>query len=206
MNVSILDIKGTWRSVADAARTTIGLEAGDKEISSYWKRRMLLCEHSPIRKLLIEWKWTDLMSWVSVHFVRHKYGIEHWVRSQRPDRYNADNRDAFPQGNFINHECEANAQAIINISRKRLCHQASHETRLAWIKFLMELNKHEPELYDVCVPDCIYRGWCYEWETCGFYRSSDFNYQLNEYRDNINGYGEEIEPGLNVIRYKKEEE
>ena len=45
-----LKILGTWRDVANAARTTIGQEAGEGEPSSKWKRRMLLAEHSPIRK------------------------------------------------------------------------------------------------------------------------------------------------------------
>ena len=67
MRVKLLDIKGTWRSIADSARTTIGMDAGKKEPSSNWKRRMLLAEHSPIRKLIISWKWYDLLSWVSVH-------------------------------------------------------------------------------------------------------------------------------------------
>lgn len=49
MNVKFLGKRGSWRDVADSARTTINKEAGEKEPSSNWKRRMLLCEHSPIR-------------------------------------------------------------------------------------------------------------------------------------------------------------
>lgn len=51
---------------------------------------MLLAEHSPIRKLIISWKWYDLLSWVSVHLVRHKFGVDHWVRTQRTDRTGID--------------------------------------------------------------------------------------------------------------------
>ena len=117
MNVKILETKGTWRSIADSARTTIGLEEGTKEPTTMWKKRMLLAEHSPIRKLIISWKWYDLMYWVSVHFVRHKFGIEHFVRSQRTDRTGI-NRNDLLQSELVEHECEANAQEIINISRK----------------------------------------------------------------------------------------
>ena len=53
MDSKLLRVKGTWREVADSARTTIHKEAGLKEPSSKWKRRMLLSEHSPIRQLLI---------------------------------------------------------------------------------------------------------------------------------------------------------
>jgi len=186
MKVNLLSIKGTWREVADAARTTIGLEAGTGEPSSSWRRRMLLAEHSPIRKLSINWKWYDLKSWISVHFVRHKFGIEHWVKSQRPDRGMGGNRDAAPQSTLINHECLANAQAIINISRKRLCNQASKETREAWKAFLETFKESEPELYGACVPDCIYRGWCYEYKSCGYHLTENYKERLVEYRAGIN--------------------
>lgn len=45
MRAWYLGPKGTWREVADAANTTIHREAGIKESSPLWKRRMLLCEH-----------------------------------------------------------------------------------------------------------------------------------------------------------------
>jgi len=186
MKVKLLSIKGSWREVADAARTTIGLEAGTGEPSSSWRRRMLLAEHSPIRKLSINWKWYDLKSWISVHFVRHKFGIEHWVKSQRPDRGMGGNRDAAPQSTLINHECLANAQAIINISRKRLCNQASKETREAWKAFLETLKESEPELYGACIPDCIYRGWCYEYKSCGYHLTENYKERLVKYRAGIN--------------------
>lgn len=189
MKIKLLDIKGDWRSIADSARTTIGKEPGVKMPSSDWVRRMLLSEHSPIRKLSVSWKWYDLKSWISVHFVRHKVGIEHFVRSQRTDRIkNADNRDDAKQSTLIEHEAEANAQAIINISRKRLCSQAIKETREAWKEFLESIENDEPELYAVCVPDCIYRGWCYEYESCNYHLSDDFKEKLNEYRGGINNW------------------
>ena len=186
MIVKIINQSGdVWRRIADAARTTIGKDAGEGEPSPLWKRRMLLCEHSPIRKLTINWKWFSLRSWVSVHFVRHKFGIEHWVRTQRTDRTGID-RNALPQGALVEHEAEANAQAIINISRKRLCRMASQETREAWIKFLSELLDVEPELVAVCVPDCIYRGHCFEYNSCGYFRTDEFRIRRIMYRKGIN--------------------
>ena len=185
MDVKFLGKLGTWRQVADAANTTIHKDAGEKEPSSQWKRRMLLCEHSPIRKLQFNWKWTDLKYWVSVHLVRHKFGIEHWVRTQRTDRTGED-RNTIPQGALIEHEALANTQSIINISRKRLCAQASPETRMAWIKFLNEIKEIEPELFGVCVPDCTYRGHCYEYKSCGYHKTDAFKHELEEYRKNIN--------------------
>jgi hypothetical protein len=185
MKIDFLKIKGTWREVADSANTTIQRDPGLKEPTPLWKRRMLLSEHSPIRQLLVRFKWSDLKYWVSVHFVRHKFGIEHWVRTQRSDRTGAE-RDEADQGSTVEHEALANAQAVINISRKRLCAQASPETREAWQEVLAELRKAEPELVQACVPDCVYRGWCYEFRSCGYHLSDDFQAKLKTYREGIN--------------------
>lgn len=185
MQTKLLNIKGSWREVADSARTTINKESGTKEPSSSWKRRMLLSEHSPIRQILINAKWYELKYWVSVHLVRHKYGIEHWVRTQRTDRTGL-NRNELPQGNSVEHEILASTQAMINISRKRLCKQASKETREAWESMLMTIKESEPELYEVCVPDCIYRGWCYEYKSCGYHKTKEYEERLKKYRQEIN--------------------
>lgn len=188
MYVNFLGTKGTWREIANSARTTAGMEAGEGEPSSNWKRRMLLCEHSPIRQLNIKWIWIDLKYWVSVHFVRHWLGIIHWVKSQRPDRGINGNREDAPQSTLINHEAEANAQATINISRKRLCNCAMPDTREAWKAVLESFKNIEPELYSVCVRDCIYRGWCYEYKSCNWHKTKEFQEELSKYRNNINGY------------------
>lgn len=185
MKVKFKKVKGNWRDIADSANTTIHLLEGTKEPSSIWKKRMLLCEHSPIRQLSIKSKWYDLPYWVSTHIVRHWLGILHWVRTQRTDRTGVD-RNESPQGNFVEHEIEANAQAIINISRRRLCNGASKETKEAWQLFLESFKDKEPELYSICVPDCLYRGWCYEFKSCGYHKSEDFQQRLEEYRRNIN--------------------
>ncbi|MFZ4394854.1 MAG: thymidylate synthase ThyX [Kiritimatiellia bacterium] len=181
MKIENLTIRGTWREVADAARTTVGMEKGEREPSAAWKRRMLLAEHSPIRQLGVQWKWCGLKYWVSVHFVRHKIGIEHFVRTQRTDRTGKD-RDQIAQSASVDHECLANAQAIINISRKRLCRQASPETQAAWRTFLEALAAQEPELASVCVPECVYRGFCPEIKCCGYCRTEDFQQAVEGYR------------------------
>lgn len=161
------------------------MEPGTIEPSSSWKRKMLLAEHSPIRQMFVSAKWINLPYWISVHFVRHKIGIEHWVRTQRSDR-TGKNRNLNPQDAEVEHEFLANYQAIINISRKRLCNQSAKETQSAWKLFLNELNKVDNELFKVCVPDCIYRGWCMEYKSCGYHKSNDFKIKLNEYRNGIN--------------------
>ena len=120
-----------WGKVKRSARTTINKDGEGVYPSDSWKKTILLAEHSPIRKIKFEWKWKNLKSWVSVHFVRHWLGILHWVSTQRTDR-TGKNRDEARQDALVSHECEANAQALIFISRRRLCSQASAETRKAW--------------------------------------------------------------------------
>lgn len=179
--IKFLKTFGSWREVADAARTTIRLDEGEKEPSSKWKKRILLAEHSPIRKLCFGWKWLDLPYWVSVHFVRHKYGIEHFVSTQRTDRTGCE-RDSNRQDAPVMHECYANAQSVMFISRRRLCGQASAETRAAWKMVVDAIAEKEPEVASCCVPECVYRGFCPEFKPCGYFGSEAYKKALENYR------------------------
>ena len=158
-----------WSLALSLARNTMGKESNDKEPSSLWKKKMLLARHSPIQAVFYHIKMDGIPYWVSVHFVRHKVGVDHWVRSQRSDRTGV-RRDELPQGAPVVHEMVANAQAILAISRKRLCMQASPETREAWKKVVEALREAgETELADACQPECVVCGWkCPELNPCGF--------------------------------------
>ena len=180
--IKFMNVSGSWRSVADAARTTIRQEEGEKEPSSKWKKRILLSEHSPIRKLCFNWKWLDLPYWVSVHFVRHKFGNEHFVSTQRTDRTGED-RTCARQDAPVMHECFANAQTVMFISRRRLCSQASKETREAWKLVVDAIKEKEPELGECCVPECVYRGFCPEFKPCGYSQTEAFKEAVAKYRE-----------------------
>ena len=179
--VRFLKVIGSWRSVADAARTTIRMQGGVKEPSTKWKKTILLAEHSPIRKLLFSWKWSNLPYWVSVHFVRHKYGIEHFVSTQRTDRTGTD-RTGARQDAPVEHECFANAQAVMFISRRRLCSQASPATRAAGKLVVEAIAKVEPEVASACLPECAYRGFCPECRSCGYVNTPAFAEAMARYR------------------------
>jgi len=163
---------------------TIGKSTGSYP-DSEWKRRLLLSEHSPSRKIRFSWRWVNLKSWVSVHFTRHFIGIVHFVKTQRTDRTGI-NRDELPQSNLVTHEADASAQALINISRRRLCNCSAKETREAWKAVKDKVAKVEPEVARCMVPDCIYRGHCYEMFSCGFHKTDEYKKQLEEYRSGIN--------------------
>ena len=170
-----------WLEVKQLAFRTIGKDT-EKEPTSEWKTDMLLCQHSPIRSLVLTITMRDIPYWVSVHLTRHKIGCEHYVKTQRTDRTGV-SRDELPQGSLVDHTIVINAESMINISKKRLCAQASKETRQLWNMVVEELEKVEPELANVCIPDCIYRGKCFEFKPCGYSESDMFKLKLQQYRD-----------------------
>lgn len=104
--------------------------------------------------------------WVTVHWVRHKW--ECFVRTQRSDRTGIQ-RDKLPQDEPQTFTGEANSQSLIDTWRKRLCFQASPETRRYAENFKMTLREQELELSDVLVPNCVYRGGCPEISGCGLW-------------------------------------
>lgn len=163
----ILKIKGDWKEVLNDCRSTVGKADLDKEPSEKFKRRILIAEHSPIRDLIVKWRWRGIPSWVATHWVRHKW--ECFVKSQRTDRTGVD-RATLTQDAPVDFTGEANAQHLIDTMRKRLCYQASVETRQYAEDLKMALHEIQPELADMLVPNCVYRCGCPEMESCGYWR------------------------------------
>ena len=168
MKTKITKIKGDWQEVVDDCRATVGKQSLGKEPSAKFKREILIAEHSPIRDIIIKWFWEAMPHWVTTHWVRHKW--EKFVRTQRSDRTGI-SRDKLPQDTPQDFTGEANAQSLIDTWRKRLCFQASKETREYAEDFKIELHKIQPEIADVLVPNCLYRCGCPEMSKCGFFKS-----------------------------------
>lgn len=162
----IIKVKGDWQEVVNDCRATVGKGELGKEPSSRFKQKILIAEHSPIRDIIIKWVWKPIKSWVAVHWVRHKW--ECFVQTQRTDRTGID-RDKLPQDSPVSFTGEANAQHLIDTWRKRLCRQASPETREYAEDFKAELRTIQPELSDVLVPNCVYRCGCPEMTCCGMW-------------------------------------
>lgn len=176
-----------WIRVVNAARRTVGKKPINKEPSDTFKKKVLLAEHSPIRLLEYDFTWEDIRMWVSTHIVRHHEGCEKFVHTQRTDRnesLKSLNRDDLPQGLVNDMDMTCNAQAFINISRKRLCKGcASKETREAWELVIEYLKTIDPVLASKCVPECLYRGFCPEFDKCcGYCNTEKFKKDLKEYR------------------------
>lgn len=195
-----------WIRVVNAARRTWGKKPLDKEPSDKFKRKILLAEHSPIRLLEYDFTIENLRQWVTVHLVRHHEGCEKFVHTQRQDinseveiitkrlievlqeegllREGWRERDYMFQGEGNDMDMTCNAQAFINISRRRLCVGcASLETRMAWQVVINALYEVDPILAEKCAPECIYRGFCPETERCcGWVNSESYKKRLEEYR------------------------
>jgi thymidylate synthase ThyX len=105
--------------------------------------------------------------WVSVHYVRHKVGVEHYVRSQRNDRQHDYDRNAARQDVPVVHVMDLNAEALITIIQKRLCGKAAKETREVAKLIANEVLKVNPEFFDVLREPCLYNGYCHEMRPCG---------------------------------------
>ena len=180
-----LDQVTSWKRALNAARRTIGKAPLAKEPSKSWEAKILLAEHSPIRLVEFDWTWKDIMQWVTTHLVRHHEGCEKFVHSQRGDRRVLPvPRNELPQGTLNDMDMTANAQAIINISRKRLCSCASKETREAWKQVVDAIREVDPVLADKCVPECLYRGFCPEFmNSCGYSKTKKFEEDLQKYRN-----------------------
>ena len=166
--VKITDFNVNWKKIKSACMTTISKEGGDKEPSHEWKRKILLCEHSQIRRGTISWKWPQIPYAISTHFARHHEGCEKFVGTERTDRTGVD-RETRSQMNYVPMEMDANLQAIINISYKRLCTSADPVTRQYWLSVLLAIREYDEDIFYACVPQCVRCGGCPEYTNCGYY-------------------------------------
>ena len=206
MKVNVIQ-ETPWSRALNAARRTIGKPPLNKEPSDNWRKMVIMAEHSPIKlvEYLISFK--DLRQWVGVHLLRHEHMLP-FIHSQRVDRRedidsltervmsiieedvksdkSFNKRDYLFQGAPNDQDFVVNAQTLINISRKRLCHCASKETREAWVAVKEAIKEFDPIMASFMVPNCIYRGRCPEMNTCGYYKTDKFKKELNEYWNLIN--------------------
>lgn len=138
--------------------------------SVHIKSRLALfkAEHSVIRTVTYWVELIDIPTFVSTHLVRHHEGVTHFVSSHRPDRSLYTDPTEVNRLTPVNHSMFINAQALINMARKRLCGKASPETREVMQRIKEELHDIDPELYECLLPECLYKnGVCFELKSCG---------------------------------------
>lgn len=167
MKTKILKIKGDWIEILNDCRATVKKLPLANEPSKEFKRKILISEHSPIRAMSVKFMWRDIKYWVAMHWKTH-----HWesrVDSQRNDRQNRYDREKAPQDAPVDFYGDPNVQHTIDTWRKRLCFQASSDTRKYAEDFKKALKEVEPEWADVLVPNCVYRCGCPEPNGCEYY-------------------------------------
>ena len=169
IKTEILEFNVNWSSIKRACLRTIGKEGGQKEPTKEWKRKLLICRHSPIRKGVITWRWSEIPYSISTHFVRHHAGCEKFVATERADRTGVD-RKLRSQMDPVSMEMDANIEALIGISEKRLCTCADPLTQ-AYAQSLRDaIEEHDEDIAWVMAPQCVRCGGCVEpFGNCKFY-------------------------------------
>lgn len=172
----------SWERVLNACRMTVNKNYLEKEPSEDFKKKLIRSEHSPLRMLEFDITIYDVPYWIHTELCRHHIGTEKFVTTSRPDRTKSGiTRHEMPQDALVSMTLSMNAQAIINVSRVRLCRMAAEETRRVWEDVVAELAKIEPMLADACVRNCVYRSNCPEITPCGYSLTQHFRDKLQRY-------------------------
>lgn len=155
-----------WLEVKRRALVTVGKKPLS-EPSEEWKAAILTARHSPVRYLRFSFLLEGIPSWVSVHLCRHVHA-QPYVKSQRNDRQSDYDRNKAPQDSPVSMIWDINAEELMVIANKRLCAQASPETRQIVRQMCDLVVDRCPEFRTVLVPMCEYHGGvCHEMYGCG---------------------------------------
>ena len=147
--------KLTNRSLLDIACSfTAGKDVAIKDLKKFYKS-----EHSPIRTQIFEVFMYEIPTFASVHFTRHKVGVEHFVTSNR-------DKDKIDRETPVNHMMVLNAQSLISMARKRLCRKADPKVVNIMRAIVNGVHQVDKQLSECMVADCLYRGQCYEIVRC----------------------------------------
>ncbi|MBP5594595.1 MAG: FAD-dependent thymidylate synthase [Pseudobutyrivibrio sp.] len=164
--IKVADMAGIQYFKA-ACETTSNKEITSVERLIALKQRMYLAEHSPIRMRQFWIHLANIPTFVATHLVRHHVGIDHYQLSHRFDRTHVPNEES-NRMTPTNISMHLNAQALINMARKRLCSKASPETRLVMEVIKEAIRVLDPDLAEVMVTECVYRHMCPEEKSCGY--------------------------------------
>lgn len=153
-----------WIACKERALVTVGLKVKNAPTEE-WKKSILKARHSPIRRLRFAFKLENIPSWCATHLVRHIHA-QPYVKSQRNDRQSDYDRNKAPQDSPVTMIWDMNAEELMVIANKRLCNQASPETRHIVQLMCGEVLRTNPEFKDFLVPMCKYVGECKEMYPC----------------------------------------
>lgn len=154
-----------WKLCKQCTLVTVGKKSVTPPTLE-WKQKILAANHSPIRTLQFCFKLTDIPYWISVHLCRHVHATP-FVSTQRNDRQSKYDRESARQDEPVTMCWYMNAEELITIAHKRLCSQASKETRELVAEICKKVIEVCPEFEGLLVPNCVYRGGrCDEFNCC----------------------------------------
>ena len=185
----VVNFNVDWFAIKDACMQTIGKEAV-AEPSSEWKRKLLICRHSPIRRSLISVKWEEIPSYVSTHFCRHSVGVTPYVSTSREDRTGVP-REERKQTDMVSMQLDLNIQSLFNIMEKRLC-KCSDINTIKYAKGLAEaIKEYDENIFWACAPQCIRTAGCCEpFGNCKYFENFAKNLTKEELSDIMVRYDE----------------
>jgi hypothetical protein len=143
--------------------------------------RLYQCMHSPIRTQIFYCSMYNIPSYVAMHLVRH-VTIVPFVKSNRTDRRKPNENALTKEVQTIDDvlDCArniplrmdfiANAEALLNMSYKRLCYKASSDTVRVMQSIKNEVSLVDYDLAFRMVPHCIKYRNCEELKSCGFFK------------------------------------
>jgi hypothetical protein len=155
-----MKIKVTRTTSVDLPNTLAGytIDGNCKAPDSYW----ISHNHSPVRGIEYLVQMDGIYTKTSVHFVRHKIGVEHFVKTNRTDR-GGDGDESINRLTPVNHAMLVNAESLINMAYRRLCYMAEKPTVAVMSRIR---SKCPEELQAEMVPACARLGYCPEAKEC----------------------------------------
>lgn len=175
MQVTITNFNVDWTLIKNLCRQTVNMGDSKKEPTSEWKRKLLICRHSPLRAGTITVKLEDIPYYVSTHLVRHNVGVTPYVGTSREDRTGIP-REERKQTDLVSMQMNMNIEALMNISERRLCNCADKNTIKVWKAVIEAVREYDEDIAWACVPQCVRCGACIEpFSNCDYY------YNLTKY-------------------------
>ena len=161
--IKVRDVGLNWVEILNISRATQGL-APLESVTGRWIERLVKSQHSPLRfrQYYIEF---DCPYWVAMHLRTHWVGVTAMdisatvIVSSRTDI----TKVARDPERIVTVFTVMNAQAVLNISKARLCTKASPETVKVWEDILAELYLLDPTVIDHCETSC---SDCTEFKPC----------------------------------------
>lgn len=170
---------GDWYSVRDTSMDLINRHS-NQDPSVLWKCKILMAERAPLRKMYINFKFKGMPYATAEYFVRNFPQIQ-WFISETNRESVKEPYVAHAPDEIVSVEGFCDALSLIEVSRKALCYIAPDEVRKYWDALKKEIKTYQPELSAVMVNECVYRGFCPEFQCCGYVRGSAFYTHRKEY-------------------------